>query len=110
MISSVRGTAVHVDADAVVVEVGGVGLHVAVTLAFFVLVLRFGPQLFAAVSRAKFNLMRRGSQLGYLLAFLLVMSLLAMTLGVNVMLPVQKPGPSRAPTAFEPLDSMSVTS
>ncbi|WP_194398378.1 Holliday junction branch migration protein RuvA [Microbacterium atlanticum] len=31
MISSVRGTAVHVDADAVVVEVGGVGLHVAVT-------------------------------------------------------------------------------
>ena len=62
-----------------------IGLHVAVTLAFFVLVLRFGPQLFAAVSRAKFNLMRRGSQLGYLLAFLLVMSLLAMTLGVNVM-------------------------
>ncbi|WP_127819659.1 Holliday junction branch migration protein RuvA, partial [Microbacterium sp. CPCC 204701] len=31
MISSVRGTVVHVDADAVVVEVGGVGLHVAVT-------------------------------------------------------------------------------
>lgn len=31
MISSVRGTAVHVDADAIVVEVGGVGLHVAVT-------------------------------------------------------------------------------
>src|SRR5918994_1319155 len=31
MISSVRGTAVHVDADAVVVEVGGVGLSVAVT-------------------------------------------------------------------------------
>lgn len=31
MISSVRGTAVHVDPDAVVVEVGGVGLHVAVT-------------------------------------------------------------------------------
>ncbi|MCP2636904.1 Holliday junction branch migration protein RuvA [Microbacterium sp. HD4P20] len=31
MISSVRGTAVHVDADSVVVEVGGVGLHVAVT-------------------------------------------------------------------------------
>ena len=30
MISSVRGTAVHVDADAVVVEVGGVGLHVSV--------------------------------------------------------------------------------
>jgi len=31
MISSVRGTAVHVDADSLVVEVGGVGLHVAVT-------------------------------------------------------------------------------
>lgn len=31
MISSVRGTAVHIDADSVVVEVGGVGLHVAVT-------------------------------------------------------------------------------
>lgn len=31
MISSVRGTAVHVGADSVVVEVGGVGLHVAVT-------------------------------------------------------------------------------
>lgn len=31
MISSVRGTAVHVDVDAVVVEVGGVGLYVAVT-------------------------------------------------------------------------------
>jgi len=30
MISSVRGTAIHVDADSVVVEVGGVGLHVAV--------------------------------------------------------------------------------
>lgn len=31
MISSVRGTAVHVDVDSVVVEVGGVGLQVAVT-------------------------------------------------------------------------------
>ena len=31
MISSVRGTAVHVDADALVVEVGGGGLHFAVT-------------------------------------------------------------------------------
>lgn len=31
MISSVRGTAVHLDADSVVVEVGGVGLQVAVT-------------------------------------------------------------------------------
>jgi Holliday junction DNA helicase RuvA len=31
MISSVRGTAVHVDADSMVVEVGGVGLTVAVT-------------------------------------------------------------------------------
>ena len=31
MISSVRGTAVHVDADSVVIEVGGVGLAVAVT-------------------------------------------------------------------------------
>ncbi len=31
MISSVRGTAVHVDADSVVVEVGGVGLSIAVT-------------------------------------------------------------------------------
>jgi len=31
MISSVRGTAVHVDAESVVVEVGGVGLSVAVT-------------------------------------------------------------------------------
>ncbi len=31
MISSVRGTAVHVDVDTVVVEVGGVGLAVAVT-------------------------------------------------------------------------------
>ncbi|WP_137843575.1 Holliday junction branch migration protein RuvA [Microbacterium sp. 2FI] len=31
MISSLRGTAVHVDADSVVVEVGGVGLAVAVT-------------------------------------------------------------------------------
>src|SRR5688572_15974086 len=31
MISSVRGTAVHVDAESVVIEVGGVGLAVAVT-------------------------------------------------------------------------------
>src|SRR6476620_11093783 len=31
MISSVRGTALHVDSDSVVVEVGGVGLSVAVT-------------------------------------------------------------------------------
>ncbi|MDY0909753.1 Holliday junction branch migration protein RuvA [Microbacterium sp. CFBP9034] len=31
MISSVRGTVVHIEQDAVVVEVGGVGLHVAVT-------------------------------------------------------------------------------
>ncbi len=31
MISSVRGTAVHVDADSLVIEVGGVGLSVAVT-------------------------------------------------------------------------------
>ena len=31
MISSLRGTVVHIDADSVVVEVGGVGLSVAVT-------------------------------------------------------------------------------
>jgi Holliday junction DNA helicase RuvA len=31
MISSVRGTALHVDSDSVVIEVGGVGLSVAVT-------------------------------------------------------------------------------
>lgn len=30
MISSLRGTALHVDSDAIVVEVGGVGMHVAV--------------------------------------------------------------------------------
>src|SRR6478735_1927268 len=31
MISSVRGTVAHIDADSVVVEIGGVGLSVAVT-------------------------------------------------------------------------------
>lgn len=31
MISSLRGTAVHIDGESLVVEVGGVGLHVAVT-------------------------------------------------------------------------------
>lgn len=60
-------------------------LHVGFTIAFFALSLRFGPSIFAAVSKAKLNFMRRGSQLGYLLAFLLVMCLLAMTIGVNVM-------------------------
>lgn len=31
MISSLRGTAVHLDSDAIVIDVGGVGFHVAVT-------------------------------------------------------------------------------
>jgi len=31
MISSLRGTAVHVEADAIVIDVGGVGFHVSVT-------------------------------------------------------------------------------
>lgn len=64
---------------------GAIWMHVGLTVAFFAISLRFGPTIFAAVSRAKLNFMRRGSQLGYLLAFLLTMCLLAMTLGVNVM-------------------------
>lgn len=62
-----------------------VAYHVGATLAFFVLALTLGPRIYGAVSGARFNLVRRGSQIGYLLAFLIVFTGVALFLEVQLM-------------------------
>jgi Kef-type K+ transport system membrane component KefB len=59
--------------------------HVAMTLAFFALALTLGRRLFAIVSRFRKGLVHRASPVGFLLSFLLIATLLAMVLGVNIM-------------------------
>ena len=60
----------------------GIAYHVAVTLGFLGLARGFGPALYRRVRRFRFNLVRRGSLIGFQLAFLLAFTVLATLLGV----------------------------
>ena len=59
--------------------------HVGATLVFFVFALTLGPRIYGALASARFNVVRKSSHLGYLLAFLIGFSGLAMFLEVELM-------------------------
>jgi len=59
-----------------------VAYHVAVTLAFLGLARGLGPSAYRHVRRFRFNLVRRGSVIGFQLAFMLAVTVLATLLGV----------------------------
>jgi Kef-type K+ transport system membrane component KefB len=59
-----------------------VAYHAAVTLAFLALARGLGPAFYRRVRRLRYNLVRRGSLIGFQLAFLLAVSVLATGLGV----------------------------
>ncbi len=59
--------------------------HVIVTLVFFGLALGFGRRAFRFFALNKWNVVNRGSPVGYLLTFLMGLTLLALYLGVNIM-------------------------
>jgi Kef-type K+ transport system membrane component KefB len=59
-----------------------IAYHVMVTLGFLVLARWLGPRVYRTVRRTRFNLLRRGSPIGFQLAFLLATTVLATLLGV----------------------------
>jgi Kef-type K+ transport system membrane component KefB len=59
-----------------------IAYHVVVTLGLLVLARGPGPALYRRVRRLRLNLVRRGSLIGFQLAFLLAVTLLATSLGV----------------------------
>ena len=56
--------------------------HVVATLAFLGLALWLGPPLYRRALRFRFNLVRRGSQIGFQLVFMLGLTVIAVLLGV----------------------------
>ena len=56
--------------------------HVAATLAFLGLSLWLGPPLYRRILRFRFNLVRKGNQIGFQLVFMLSMAVIAVMLGV----------------------------
>jgi len=59
-----------------------IAYHVAVTLGFVGLARGLGPALYRRVRRFRFNLVRRGSLIGFQLAFMLAVTVLATLLGI----------------------------
>jgi Kef-type K+ transport system membrane component KefB len=59
-----------------------VAYHVVVTLAFLALARGLGPSLYRNVRRFRFNLVRRGSLIGFQIVFMLAVTVLATLLGV----------------------------
>jgi Kef-type K+ transport system membrane component KefB len=59
-----------------------IAYHVAVTLAFLGFARWLGPRVYRSVRRFRFNLLRRGSPIGFQLAFMLAITVLATLLGV----------------------------
>jgi Kef-type K+ transport system membrane component KefB len=59
-----------------------IAYHVAVTLAFLAFARWLGPRLYRTVRRFRFNLVRRGNPIGFQLAFMLAITVLATLLGV----------------------------
>ncbi len=58
--------------------------HVVATLLFFAFAFGPGRRVYAAVSRFRFNVLSRGSPIGHLLVFLLVLCGISIFLGINV--------------------------
>jgi Kef-type K+ transport system membrane component KefB len=61
---------------------GSIAYHVVVTLAFLALARGLGPSVYRSVRRFRFNLVRRGSLIGFQLTFMLAVTVLATLLGV----------------------------
>jgi Kef-type K+ transport system membrane component KefB len=59
-----------------------IAYHVAVTLTFLAFARWLGPRMYRSVRRFRFNLVRRGSPIGFQLAFMLAVTVLATLLGV----------------------------
>jgi Kef-type K+ transport system membrane component KefB len=59
-----------------------VAYHVVVTLAFLALARGLGPSAYRRLRRFRFNLVRRGSLIGFQLVFMLAVTVLATLLGV----------------------------
>jgi Kef-type K+ transport system membrane component KefB len=59
-----------------------IAYHVVVTLGFLALARWLGPRVYRSVRRFRFNLLRRGSPIGFQLAFMLAITVLATLLGV----------------------------
>jgi Kef-type K+ transport system membrane component KefB len=62
-----------------------IAYHVGATLLFFVLALTLGPKVYGRITGTRFNLVRRGSQAGYLMAFLILTTGVALFLEVQLM-------------------------
>jgi Kef-type K+ transport system membrane component KefB len=58
-----------------------IAYHVAVTLTFLAFSRWLGPRMYRSVRRFRFNLVRRGSPIGFQLAFMLAVTVLATLLG-----------------------------
>lgn len=61
---------------------GGIAYHVVATLAFLAVALWSGPPLYRRVLRFRYNLVRKGSQIGFQLVFMLGLTVVAVLLGV----------------------------
>ncbi len=63
----------------------GLAYYVAVSAAFLGLSLAFGHRVFRLIYRSRYNLLRRSSPLGHMLIFLLIMTCVALFLGIAPM-------------------------
>jgi Kef-type K+ transport system membrane component KefB len=63
-------------------SVANTGFHVVATVGFLGLSLWLGPPLYKAILRFRYNLVRKGSQIGFQLVFMLTMTVIAVLLGV----------------------------
>lgn len=59
-----------------------IAYHVVVTVAFFAILLSMGPALFRWLSASRYNLLSRGSSIGFQLVFMLALSGICVFLGV----------------------------
>ncbi len=84
MVASGSGDAMGVPA-LLGIEPGSVAssaFHVVATLGFLGLALWLGPPIYRRLGRFRFNLVRRGSQIGFQLVFMLSVTVVAVLLGV----------------------------
>jgi Kef-type K+ transport system membrane component KefB len=59
-----------------------IAFHVVATIAFLVVALWLGPRIYRWLLRLRFNVVKRGSAVGFQIVFMLVMTLLAVALDV----------------------------
>ncbi len=63
-------------------SVAGVAFHVVATIGFLGVALWIGPPLYRRILRFRYNLVRKGNQIGFQLVFMLAMTVAAVLLGV----------------------------